>query len=108
MADINRSQKNFDPNILGGTYGTALKAACAQGNLSTVAYLICSGADVNIQAGEYGSAIFAAIASGDGHLEMVKLLLDRGADILAAADNKGVASLSLAAYRGHLEMVKFC
>jgi ankyrin repeat protein len=40
-----------------------------------------------------------------GHLEVVKLLVERGVDV-AAADNKAVTPLHMAANGGHLEVVK--
>ncbi|PQE15343.1 Ankyrin repeat domain-containing 52 protein [Rutstroemia sp. NJR-2017a WRK4] len=44
-------------------------------------------------------------ASNNGHLEVVKLLLENGAD-LSAADNDGETPLNAASDSGHLEVVK--
>ena len=100
-----QSQKDFDPNVLGGIFGTALQAACKQGNLSTAKFLIDSGADINMQGGEYVRAIFAAIASEDGHFEMVKILLDKGAD-MAVVNQDGDTPLINAVYYGHIEVAR--
>ena len=42
------------------------------------------GAGVNTQGGEYGNALEAA--SYEGHVEVVKLVLDNGADVNAGMD----------------------
>ncbi|KAJ4175619.1 hypothetical protein NW767_015723, partial [Fusarium falciforme] len=53
--------------------------------------------------GEYGNALQAA--SSRGHLEVVKLLLDKGADINAQGGDYGNA-LQAASEEGHLEVVQ--
>ena len=44
-------------------------------------------------------------ASRDGHIDIVKLLVDLGADIEVRTDF-GSTPLHLASYRGHIDMVK--
>jgi ankyrin repeat protein len=46
------------------------------------------------------------LASGGGHTEIVRLLLNKGADIDARINVDGVTSLILAARFGHTEIVK--
>lgn len=43
------SQRDFYLNKLSGKYGSALQAACARGNLSTVKFLVDSGADLTFK-----------------------------------------------------------
>jgi ankyrin repeat protein len=45
------------------------------------------------------------LAAGEGHLEIVKLLLEHGADVNAKTAYE--TALHLAAEKGHLEIVKF-
>ncbi|KAF2135963.1 uncharacterized protein K452DRAFT_322730 [Aplosporella prunicola CBS 121167] len=45
-------------------------------------------------------------AANNGHLETVKLLLEKGAD-LSVSNNDGWTPLNSAADSGHLEIVKF-
>jgi ankyrin repeat protein len=45
------------------------------------------------------------VAAYNGHLEVVKLLLEKGADI-EHKDNDGRTPLCVAAYNGHLEVVR--
>ena len=49
-----------------------------------------------------GTPLMAAIF--DGHVEVTKVILERGAN-LAVANNDGVTPLSLAANKGHLNIV---
>lgn len=93
-----QTQRDFDLSDLSGKYGM-------RGNLSTVRFLIHTGADVNIQGGEYDRAIFAAINSGDGHFEIAELFLDKGAD-LAVVDQGGNTPLMDAIRCGHIEVAK--
>ena len=84
-------------NAKGGSYGTALQAACSRlqspylsSNIPRAAsssdyenvmqMLLDQGADVNAQGGEYGNALQAA--SFKGHEKVVQMLLDHGADAI--------------------------
>ena len=59
--------------------------------------------DVNAQGGEYGNALQAA--AYDGNLEVVQLLLDKGAEVNAQGGHYGNA-LQAAAYDGKSEVVR--
>ena len=50
--------------------------------------------------------IIIILASSNGHLEVVKYLLDKGADI-NAKDNDCKTALMLASYNGYLEVAEF-
>ena len=45
------------------------------------------------------------IAASNGHTDIVKALLDKGADVNARG-NKGSTALMFAAYNGHTDIVK--
>jgi hypothetical protein len=85
-------------NAQGGKYGTALMAACQegednnvwgyysnsdhpflQGSVPVAQLLLDHKADVNAQGANYGTALSAACSWG--HSELVQLLLEHGADI---------------------------
>ncbi|KAL9633768.1 MAG: hypothetical protein Q9204_003260 [Flavoplaca sp. TL-2023a] len=68
-------QEGIDPNIIGGTYGTALQAAAYQGHLNIATILLDAGAIV-YSAGIAKDAFHAAAESG--HEEIINLLLTRG------------------------------
>ena len=100
-----QTQKDFNPNEFGGKHVTALQAACEWGNTSTVGFLIDSGADVNLQGGEYKGLAPLIRAAYRGHLEIVKLLLDGGADT-AVVDEDVETPLMKAVYNGHIEVAR--
>lgn len=67
--------------------------------------LLDACADINAQPTLYGSALHVAVAFG--HLDLTKLLLQRGAGINAtAAYRSGLSALHEASTNGHLEVVK--
>ncbi|KAF7965758.1 hypothetical protein HWV62_41994, partial [Athelia sp. TMB] len=94
-------EKEVNVNVMGGTYGTALQAACARGHLELATLLLDKGANVDVVGGEYGTALQAACA-GD-HLELATLLLDKGANV-DVVGGKYSTALQAACARGHLEL----
>ena len=100
--------KGADVNSQGGTYGNALQAASI-GSLDDLDHYIDESHRLKLQkrAGEDaqrhdGNALQAA--SG-GHTDMVKLLLDKGADVNLQGGYYGNA-LQSASHKGNLEIVK--
>jgi ankyrin repeat protein len=73
--------RGADVNADGGEYGTALIAACARwsSNIELVRLLLDHGADINAGGGKDGTALATACKRGES-LDLVKLLLERGAD----------------------------
>ena len=83
---------------------TALMDAAARGDLAATRLLLERGADVNaVDHRGYTALIFAAHYDGDA-VDLVQLLLSRGADIHAKAE--GETALSLAARRGETAVTK--
>ena len=60
---------------------------------------------INIDAATNYKYTLLILASANGNLEVVNYLLDQGANIHAKTD-QGVSSFSLAAEKGHLEIIK--
>jgi ankyrin repeat protein len=108
-------------NAQGGGYSNALQAASYGGHEQVVKMLLNAGADVNAQGGEYGNALQAAswggheqggeygnalqAASYGGHEQVVKTLLNAGANVNAQGGEYGNA-LQAASYGGHEQVVK--
>ncbi|KAI9672845.1 MAG: hypothetical protein M1831_000281 [Alyxoria varia] len=84
-------ERGANPNAA-DSYGSALQQACKLGSYRTVSHLLEYDAQVNAPPGLYGTALQAAcqptndrfnlnrINFGDPRLEIVKILLERGAD----------------------------
>jgi ankyrin repeat protein len=84
--------------------GYNLSMASRYGNLNEVQKLLDEGADVN-WTNECGcTALYYACFKG--HVEVVQLLLDRGAQMDIQDDSDGTTSLMMAIQFGHVEVVK--
>ncbi|KAI5836907.1 ankyrin repeat-containing domain protein [Morchella snyderi] len=87
--------------------GEALLLAANSGGTKSISHLLDRfGVDLNAkEARVHGRTALQAVA-GNGHIETVSYLLDRGADInIEAAEFGGRTALQAAAGRGHLNVV---
>ncbi|KAF2268003.1 ankyrin, partial [Lojkania enalia] len=71
------SQWQFDIRSKSDMVNASLHLAVEKGYPGTVQMLLDGGADVNAQGGRYGNALQAA--SSEGHEQIVRLLVDKGA-----------------------------
>ncbi|KAL6411850.1 nacht and ankyrin domain protein [Ilyonectria robusta] len=84
------SCEDVDVNSRGGYFGTAVKAAAAQGHSELVQTLLRRGADYDTGGGHFRTALLAA--ASNGHPRTVRCLLNSGAKVtqevvMAAARN---------------------
>nr|CEG03602.1 unnamed protein product [Fusarium acuminatum CS5907] len=114
--------RGADINAQGGQYGNALQAASSNNNLEVVQLLLDRGANINAQGGQYGNALQAALSKGNleggeygdalqaassrGYIEIVQLLLDKGADVNAQGGRYGNALQAAAISNGNSEVVQ--
>lgn len=82
-----------------------LWAAARKGDAATVKALLAKGADVNAKL-RYGTTALS-YAADRGHLDVVKVLVEHGAELNIKDTFYNSPPLSWAAYNGHTEVVKF-
>ena len=94
-------------NPKGREYGNALLSAVSQGSIPVIQQLLDAGANITASEGQHGSPLQAAVLWGK-KMEVITLLLDRGADVNARYPGGYSFSTALqrAAHRGKLEMVR--
>jgi ankyrin repeat protein len=126
--------QDADLDLRAGKFGCALNAAAGEGHESTVRSLMDAGAKLNITdlkdccalylgtlrrrlrlwlgkvaniaETDYGEWTPLNCAADAGHIAVVKLLIDRGAD-MCMLSRDGWTPLNSAASKGHIEVVKF-
>jgi ankyrin repeat protein len=81
----------------------ALVVAARDGNVAGVRAAIAAGANVNACASWEGCDTALALAAVNGHLDVVKILVDNG----ALLNNRSPTPLYIAADFGHLDVVKY-
>lgn len=94
-----------DINADSSTGNTALTLACCGGYLDIVSLLIAGGADLEVQ-NENGHTPLMEAASG-GHVSVAEILIRSGAGINTHSNEFKETALTLACYKGHLEMARF-
>ena len=106
-ADINASgEKLVKPAFatyrvsIGGERASALHMCCLKGHLDIVAELIARGADINKTVENSETAL--ALAADQGHIAIVRLLIEAGANVNVCSTD---APLECASRRGHLDIV---
>jgi ankyrin repeat protein len=85
--------------------GSELWNAAFNGNLATVESCVARGESVNATGPGGFSALVAA--SRNGHFEVVKYLVEHGANIEQASNNRDKTALLAAAFKGHLDIVGY-
>ncbi|GAB0092386.1 Ankyrin repeat [Sergentomyia squamirostris] len=94
-----------DVNAQSSTGNTPLMYACAGGHVAAVRELLAHGANVEDH-NENGHTPLMEAASA-GHVEVAKILLEHGAGINTHSNEFKESALTLACYKGHLDMVRF-
>jgi len=88
-------------NAAGGTKGNILQTLAYEGDITNVSRLLGLGANIDNDAGRYGTPLVAAVLKDKP--DIVKLLLDRGADIDKAGN--GQLPLMVAVQSNKLDIV---
>ena len=78
--------------------------AAKDGNLSAVQAALSDGAEINARDKSGVPALMWA--ANNGHTQVVKLLLERRADVNVKKIDTGVTALMMASHEGHTEVVK--
>ncbi|KAF4626816.1 hypothetical protein G7Y89_g11339 [Cudoniella acicularis] len=86
-----------------GPFGTALHAACRDGNLTAVKYLLAHGADTTLKGGKFGSVLQAAAFQSP--FSIVRLLLKHGTDVNKTG-GKYKTALQAACAAGRVQVAK--
>ncbi|CAG9579611.1 unnamed protein product [Danaus chrysippus] len=94
-----------DVNAVSGSGNTPLMYACAGGHEDCVRALLDNGANVEDH-NENGHTPLMEAASA-GHVGVAKILLEHGAGINTHSNEFKESALTLACYKGHLDMVRF-
>jgi len=84
--------------------GQSLFQAARYGDITNVRKYLDLGANIEVK--DYRGLTSLQIACVYGHLDVVSLLLDRGANVDAAGGSTGQTSLIFASMEGHLDVVK--
>jgi serine/threonine-protein phosphatase 6 regulatory ankyrin repeat subunit B len=82
--------------------------AAREGSVEAVQAALANGAEINAKhpSGETAGETALMIATHEGHAKVVKLLLDKDADVNATRTTDGVTALWIASHKGHPEIVK--
>ncbi|KAK6339199.1 hypothetical protein TWF718_008621 [Orbilia javanica] len=73
--------RGADINARKNPYRTALGVAAGEGRIDILKFLINKGAEINIQGGPHGNALNVAVHRGFCRRRVIRMLLDKGAQI---------------------------
>jgi len=80
--------------------------AVDKGDLAQVERLLDAGSDPNYNPPNFGGSTLLMLAAEQGHAEIARLLIERGALVDTQREGNKATALVYAATRGHLEVVK--
>jgi len=95
--------KGADKDGLNAHKDTPLFAAILNGHVTAALALVAGGADVSIPCGETGRSV-VDIAAQEGHVPILRALIEHGADV-NAADTELCTALHIAAHHNRVEAV---
>ena len=105
VEELLNDTENVDINWRAGGTGTTALITAADFNQVAIAQLLLSRrADPNIGTDENKTPLLSA--AFQGHVEMVRILIDAGADVNAAETRYGYAPLLDAASHGHVDVIR--
>ncbi|KAJ4286407.1 hypothetical protein N0V90_013106, partial [Kalmusia sp. IMI 367209] len=93
-------------NAQAGKHSHALYAAVDKGNGELIRVLINAGADVNAQSGKYHNTLHAAIAQATINEQVIKLLVDAGANFDGRGSDTCRKVLQVAILQGREQLVR--
>ena len=96
-----------DPNSSDSEGVTPLMLACYLGNIRIATLLLQARANINQQINDGWTALMYACYSETPHNDLVRLLIQSGADISIKESELQVTALMVAAYRGHTSIVQY-
>ena len=98
-------KKGADPNAVDANGNSLLSTACRWGYADQVQFLLSHGASVDKPRSPGGRTALIVACAYYAKTDVVKTLLDKGADV-NAADNKGVTALMMASEFQKADIVK--
>lgn len=96
--------KEFLINLTNVDLDKQLLVHIIAGNLDAIKQCLSNGASINAK-NDYNYTTLM-LAAREGHLEIVKYLIESGADVNMSSGNGGFTPLMLASNNGHIEVVK--
>ena len=97
-----------DPNSSDSNGDTPLMLACVHGNIRIATLLLQARANINQQNNDGWTALMYACLSETPHNDLVRLLIQSGADIsIKSSELLWTALMVAAAYRGHTSIVQY-
>ncbi len=100
---LHKASTNADD--LSSSKNAKLTRAAEAGRLQDVQSALVDGVDLNARDAYYADCTALILASQKGHTDIVKFLLDKGADVNVKA-GMGFTALTFASFNGHIDIVK--